>query len=71
MMTFSNLLSADELDIRVKERTAELEKAVQTLRTENEQIKLKDKQEDEETLRNNRILKGINRIFRIVVQDKG
>jgi hypothetical protein len=70
MMTLSDRLSADELEILVQERTAELEEDNQALRTENEQIKLKDKQEDEETPQNNRILKGINRIFSIVVQDK-
>jgi len=54
-MTISDRLSADELEIRVKERTAELEKANQALRAEileskraeNELIKLKDKLEVE------------------------
>ena len=69
-MTISDRWSADELEIRVQELTAELEKANQTLRIENELIKLKDKLEAEITLRYNLILDGINRIFSIVVQDK-
>ena len=69
-MTISDRWSADELEIRVQELTAELEKANQTLRIENELIKLKDKLEAEITLRYNLILDGINRIFSIVVQEK-
>ena len=54
-MTTSECLNADELEIRVRERTAELEKANQALRAEilerkrveNELIKLKDKLEVE------------------------
>ena len=54
-MTISDRLSSDDIEIRVQERTAELEKANQALRTEiiecksaeNELIKLKDKLEAE------------------------
>ena len=69
-MAISDRWSADEPDILVQERIAELEKANQALRTENEMMKLKDKLEAERTLRHNLILEGINRIFSIVVQDK-
>ena len=69
-MTIFDCWSADELEIRVQELTAELKKANQALYTENELIKLKDKFEAEITLRNNRILEGINRIFSIVMQEK-
>ena len=68
--TISDRRSADEPEIPIQERIAELEKANQALRTEileresseNELIKLKDKLEAAITLRNNRILEGINRI---------
>jgi len=78
MMTLSDRLSADELEILVQERTAELEKANQALRTEilacksaeNERIKRKNELEAEITLKNNRILDGINKIFNIVMQDQ-
>jgi hypothetical protein len=77
-MTISDRSSVDELEIRVQERTAELEKANQALHTEilecksseNEIMKLKDKLEAEITLRTNHVLEGINRIFSIVVQDE-
>jgi len=69
-MTISNRLSSYELEIRVQELAAELEKVNQALNTKNELIKLKDKLEAKITLRNNRILKKINRIFSIVVQEK-
>ena len=69
-LLIQDLWFQDEREIRVNERIAELEKANQALRAENEQIKLKDKIEAEITLRNNRILEGINRIFSSVVQAK-
>ena len=69
-MTISDNRSTDESAILVQERIAELEKANQALRAENEQIKLKDKIEAEITIRRNSILKGINRIFSIIMQDK-
>ena len=69
-MTTSDHRGADEPKILVQERIAELERANQALRTKNEMMKLKDKLEAEITLRNNRVLEGINRIFSIVVQDK-
>jgi hypothetical protein len=76
--TISDRRSADEPEIPIQERIAELEKANQALRTEileresseTDLIKLKDKLEAAITLRNNRILEGINRIFSIVVQQK-
>jgi len=66
------------MEIRVQERIAELEKTNQALRTEilecksskNELIKLRDKLETERTLRQNRILEGITRVFSVIVQDK-
>ena len=56
-MTISDRLTFDDVEIRVQERTAELEKANQALHTEiiecksaeNELIKLKDKLEAEMT----------------------
>ena len=69
-MTIFDRWSADKLEIRVQELTAELEKSQSGINTENELIKLKDKFEAEITLRYNRILEGINRIFSIVMQDK-
>ncbi len=69
-MTISNCLSSYELEIRVQELAAELENVNQALNTKNELIKLKDKLEAKITLRNNRSLKEINRIFSIVVQEK-
>ncbi|WP_440945069.1 PAS domain S-box protein [Methanosarcina sp. T3] len=65
-MTTSERLSADELEIRVQERTAELEKVNRALRTEilerkrveNELIKLKEKLEVE--VRNTKILHGLS-----------
>ena len=61
---------ADELEIIVQKLIAELEKANQALHTKNELIKLKDKFKAEITIRNNRILEGIKRIFNIVMQEK-
>lgn len=45
-------------------------KPIRHYTTKNELIKLEDNLEAKITLRNNRILKEINRIFRIVVQEK-
>jgi hypothetical protein len=67
-MTLSNTDCVEEPDIQVQKRITELEKANWLLRAEIERIKLKDKVEAKITLRNNRILEGINRIFSIVVQ---
>jgi len=67
-MTLSNTDCVEEPDIIVQKRINELEKANWLLRAEIERIKLKDKVEAKITLRNNRILEGINRIFSIVVQ---
>jgi hypothetical protein len=77
-MTISDRLSSDDVEIRVQERTAELEKANETLhteiieckRSENELIKLKDKLEAEMACRYNRILEGISKIFSIALQAK-
>ena len=77
-MSISDRLTADEVEIRVQERTAELEKANHALRTEilecksseNELIKLKDKPKAEITRRYNRILEGISTIFKIALQVK-
>ena len=64
-MTISDRQVADNPNILVQKRITELEKANQALNRR----KL-GKIEAEIALRNNRILKGINRIFSIVVQNK-
>ena len=77
-MAISDRLTFDDFEIRVQERTAELEKANQVFHTEiiecksaeNELIKLKDKLEAEMTCRYNRILEGISKIFSIALQAK-
>ena len=58
-MTTSDRLSADELEIRVQERTAELEKANKDLSAEI----LERKQKEHRIHRYNSVLDGINRIF--------
>ncbi len=77
-MTISDRLCFDDVEIRVRERTAELEKANQALRTEileyknaeNELIELKDKSKAEIMRRCDRILEGISKIFSIALQAK-
>jgi hypothetical protein len=69
IMTLSNSDCVEEPDTQVQKRITELEKGNWLLRAEIERIKLKDKVEARITLRNNRILEGINRIFSIVVQE--
>ena len=76
-MTISDRLCFDDVEIRVRERTAELEKANQALRTQiriqerwNELIELKDKSKAEIMRRCDRILEGISKIFSIALQAK-
>src|SRR5271169_2442756 len=77
-MTIPDLLSLDDVDVRVQERIAELEKDNQALRTEileykraeNEPIGLKDKPKAEIIRRYKRILEGVSKIFSIALQAK-